>query len=144
MTSGDKTYKGWYISLNNSDAAGDYGEKLLSNPTIFKGVLLFSTYTPKNSCTIDGDANIYAIDFNNSGTCLSGAGLFSTVRSEKIGSGVTSAPIVSYTPNLQSADVFISTSETASNGSLTQRIDLGSLFKFPKSKLLYWHDMRVQ
>jgi Tfp pilus tip-associated adhesin PilY1 len=151
MTSSDNIYKGFYINLNNTDKAGDNGEKILANATIFNGALLFSTYVPKDACLLDGDAYMDIIDFNNSnytsggGTGISGNGMFTgNARFENVGTGVTSPPIVSYNPNLQSADVFISTSQTNSDGSLTQRIDLGTMFQFKKSKLLYWHDMRVQ
>jgi Tfp pilus tip-associated adhesin PilY1 len=147
-TGADTSYKGFYINLNHTDAKNDYGEKMMANPTIFEGVLFFSTYLPIDACLLDGNAYIYAIDFNNSGTGVSGTGLLkdtdgNATRSLNVGTGVTSSPIVSYAPNLQGADVFISTSQS-STGSLTQKISLGNLFNFQKSKLLYWHDMRVQ
>jgi Tfp pilus assembly protein, tip-associated adhesin PilY1 len=148
-TGADKSKKGFYIRLTHTDAGGDNGEKIMANPTIFDGVLFFTTYVPKDACLLDGDAYVYVIDFENSKAGISGAGLLkdsngNAIRSLTVGTGVSSSPIVSYSPNLQGVDVFISTSQTNSSGSLTQKISLGNLFNFQKSKLLYWHDMRVQ
>ncbi|MFK0573907.1 pilus assembly protein [Endozoicomonas sp.] len=63
---------GWYLRL------GGTGEKILSQPTAYDGVLLFTTFTPVagsssgSSCTPPGGGNsyLYAVNIENAGSVI--------------------------------------------------------------------------
>jgi len=100
-----ETSKGWYIRLENP------GEKVTSSPTVFAGVVYFTTYTPgepgvvsEDPCMVStarGTARLYAVDYltgvsvyNWSEEVEMGAELGKLDRSKVIGSGIPSAPVV--------------------------------------------------
>jgi type IV pilus assembly protein PilY1 len=101
--------KGWFIKLENS------GEKVVSSPRIYGGVVYFTTYTPGQgevsadpceASTANGAARLYAVDFktgaavhNFSATAeTDGAGntvaLGKLDRSTVIGTAIPSAPVI--------------------------------------------------
>jgi len=54
------TEQGWFINLT-----GD-GEKMLAEPTVFGGVVYFTTYTPPSAsdpCAQGGTASLYGVDY---------------------------------------------------------------------------------
>lgn len=143
----DIAKKGWYINLEagadpaDTTACSACGEKIVADPAIAKGVVLFTTYTPKSVCATDGIARIYALHF------LSGRGLYteSGDRSYAYGRGIPSAPIVSLNPGLTRLDIYASSSMGGGTGSGSLTKQLKSPFPAdPKPRLRYWRDMRIQ
>jgi Tfp pilus tip-associated adhesin PilY1 len=85
--------KGWYIQLARS-------EKVLSKPAVFSNLLYFTTYTyaTTDECNQTGEASLYIVEY------LSGGGALvlddyvagrPSARSERIGEGIPSAPVIS-------------------------------------------------
>jgi Tfp pilus tip-associated adhesin PilY1 len=135
--SSSSTKQGWYINLSGS------GEKVLAEPTVFGGVVYFTTYTPptgSDPCSQAGDASLYALDYT------SGAGEFSDgSRSMSIGSGIPSAPIISMKPGgSASADLYVTTSGGSGEGASTARVNFNPPGVANKSNMLYWKDKRIQ
>jgi type IV pilus assembly protein PilY1 len=94
---------GWYITLLNP------GEKVVSSPVVYNGIVYFTTYTPNqtsNSCS-EGYAQLYALNYTNGGgevaTNSAGVSILGTSQSPTgtgqqsaiIGSGTPSAPVIS-------------------------------------------------
>jgi hypothetical protein len=82
------TKDGWHIQL------GGKGEKVLANPTVFGGVVYFTTYTPESAggdlCEQAGHAKLYGVSY------IEGAGTFTGGdRSAYLGKGIASAPLIS-------------------------------------------------
>jgi Tfp pilus tip-associated adhesin PilY1 len=130
----DATNKGWYINL----AAG---EKELSDPTVFRGVVYFTTYLPSTTaslCDKSGSSNLYAVDF------VTGAGLFtSSVRFTNIGQGLATNVIVSMNSD-GGIDIYGSTSVVPAGEAHTQKLTTPPIANLNKTNLLFWRDMRVQ
>ncbi|MHB1679130.1 MAG: pilus assembly protein [bacterium] len=93
---------GWYITLSP-------GEKVTSAPTVYDGIVYFTTFTPssvQNACGY-GTSNLYAVSYLNGGgtilvstsgtiTIINNAAASSgAAQSTFIGSGVASAPVIS-------------------------------------------------
>jgi type IV pilus assembly protein PilY1 len=89
--------KGWYIQLAEA-------EKVLAKPAVFYNLLYFTTYThiSTDECKTTGKATLYKVEY------LSGGGAYvldyylqgtPSKRSEEIGDGIPSAPVISV--NLQ-------------------------------------------
>ena len=108
----EDTANGWYISLNSG------GEKMLSDPTVFGGMLLFTTYLPyagTNPCVSAGTAYLYAVAmqqvFVAGATYNTGAGLLdSGARSVSLGSGIASAPTIAQSSPGVTSSLFVSIS----------------------------------
>jgi len=94
-----ESFYGWYYDL-------PVGEKVLAKNTVYKGVLLFTTFTPdvnSDLCsTIGGSANLFAMDY------LTGDGAYDrdsdgdvdlNDRVVNIGGGIPSAPSISLSAN---------------------------------------------
>ncbi|MHB8232533.1 MAG: pilus assembly protein [bacterium] len=94
---------GWYITLPNP------GEKIVSSPIVYNGIIYFTTYTPNqtaNSCS-EGYAQLYALNYtngggevvsNSAGVSILGASQTPTGKGQQsaiIGLGTPSAPVVS-------------------------------------------------
>ena len=133
--SSTSTKDGWYINLTGS------GQKILAEPTVFQGILYFTTFNPANAndpCEQGGEASLWAVDYK------SGAGKFtSNARSTAIGSGIPSAPVVSLNP-YGGTNIYASTSEGTGDAAHTKNIAPPSSDNFNRGNLLYWRDMRVQ
>ena len=103
------TQKGWFIRLQNA------GEKVVSSPRVYGGVVYFTTYTPGQgeispdpceASTANGAARLYAVDFktgaavHNFSTTAETDGAGNTValgkldRSTVIGTAIPSAPVI--------------------------------------------------
>jgi type IV pilus assembly protein PilY1 len=103
------TKKGWFILLENA------GEKVVSSPRVYGGVVYFTTYTPGQgevsadpceASTANGTARLYAVDFKTGGavhnfsTTVEKDGEDKTValgkrdRSTVIGTAIPSAPVI--------------------------------------------------
>jgi len=129
---------GWYFNLPGQ------GIKILADPTVFNGVVYFTAYTPGNAndpCAKGGQADLYAMDYKT------GQGMFgNNARSENIGEGIPSAPVVSLNP-YGGTDIYVSTSEisgTNNDTAHTQKQDAPTGQNFNKTNLLFWRDMRLQ
>jgi hypothetical protein len=146
ITSTGKTYDnttsskdGYYINL----AGG--GEKILSDPTVFGGVVYFATYTPpaNKPCEQTGDATLYAIAYTSGTGQFPGGG-----RSMSVGSGIPSAPVVSLKPGSSNVpDLYITTSGTGAAGdntAKTQRVNFDVPGVGNRTNMLYWRDQRIQ
>jgi type IV pilus assembly protein PilY1 len=101
--------KGWFIRLQN------LGEKVVSSPRVYGGVVYFTTYTPGQgeisadpceASTANGTARLYAVDFKTGGAVHdfsttaetdgngNTAALGKLDRSTAIGTAIPSAPVI--------------------------------------------------
>jgi type IV pilus assembly protein PilY1 len=130
------TNQGYYINLSGS------GQKVLSDPTIFGGVVYFTTYNAAsggNLCDQGGDADIFALSYT------SGAGAFSGgARSMSLGSGIASAPVVSMGPGSTSADLYVTVSGGGGSTGSTFRLNFTPPGVANRTNVLYWRDQRLQ
>lgn len=131
------TKKGWYINLSGS------GEKVLAEPTVFGGVVYFTTYTPASGndpCSQAGAGTLYGLNY------MTGAGIFaSNSRTMSLGTGIPSAPIISMKPgNAASADLYVTQSGGSGTGASTQRAPFEPPGVANRANMLYWRDKRVQ
>ncbi len=128
--------QGWYVNLAGS------GEKILGDPTVFGGVVYFTTYTPStggNPCDQAGSAKLYALDF----TC--GGGMISGARSIDIGTGIASAPVISLRPGSGTPDLFVTVSGGAGQDAQTgPPPNVNPPGVASRTNLLFWRDRRVQ
>lgn len=129
---------GWYINFTGQ------GEKVLAEPTVFGGVVYFTTFVPDQSgdpCSYGGDANLYAVD------SITGEGVFSDEgdRSVSIGTGIPMAPVISLKPGTAlSPDLYVTTSAGSSGGEVnTQKIDFDPPTLANRTNLLFWKDNRL-
>ena len=95
------TKHGWYININ---IAGS-GEKILSDATVFGGVVYFTTYVPPSGadpCSQAGEAKLWGVELHNRRRCINspgGAPVGTTPsRSMSIGTGIATTPVVSFKP----------------------------------------------
>ena len=159
------TGSGWYINFAGS------GQKMLADPTVFGGIVMFTTYTPDPTsppCNRVGTANLYAMAMMQvaiSGyTYNPGAGVLSTpsrasstaggARSVTLGSGIAKEPVVSQKPaGGGSTDLYISVSGAVGEAgtNIVTDLQLGSVpltarlqTTAPSSQLLHWKDRRIQ
>jgi type IV pilus assembly protein PilY1 len=127
---------GWYINL-----AGQ-GEKILAEPTVFGGVVYFTSFTPDQSgdpCTYGGDAKLYGVNYVTGGGKMTEEG----DRSMDIGSGIATAPTISLKPGSGvSADLYVTTS--GGPGGRTQRVNFNPPSLANKTNMLFWLDRRLQ
>ncbi|MGD0623158.1 MAG: PilC/PilY family type IV pilus protein [Thermodesulfobacteriota bacterium] len=164
-TYSDPSKNGWYITLAGT------GEKDLADPTVFGGIVMFTTYTPdtsdSNPCSRVGAAKLYGIAMMQvpiSGYKYDpGAGVLSTpsspsstaggARSVTLGTGMAKEPVVSQKPAPGGAtDLYISVSGGIGVGtSIVSDVQLGSTpltdrlkTTAPSTQILHWKDGRVQ
>lgn len=161
------TSRGWSITL------GSGGEKMLSDPTVFGGVLLFTTYAPyagSNPCIKTGTSLLYALAMQKMSiggkAYNTGAGLLtdpggSTTRSVSLGLGIASTPIISQRSGGGTPDIFVSvsggikedgTTTTTQPTQIKSNADLNAASPLiqrlaqtaPYPQLLHWKDGRIQ
>lgn len=145
-TDASASNKGYYISLPGT------GEKILSDATVFGGILYFTTYTPptasSTTCNQEGNASLYAISYTSGAGAFSGSG--SASRSKTIGTGIPSAPVISMKPGGSSvADLYVTVSsgfvsDGTSTGKNTGRVNFNPPGMSNRTNILYWKDMRIQ
>ncbi len=143
---------GWYINLSTnpltiSDPGGytinnPVGEKMISAPALFGGMLLFPTYLPQQgedtACGQAGHSFLYKLDY------LTGSGKADDGhRVDYMGIGTASGPTFSYQPGYGSVDIYGTVSGGAGTSARTQ-----SLGKAPSTSsitnILYWKDRRLK
>ncbi|MFA5323478.1 MAG: PilC/PilY family type IV pilus protein, partial [Smithella sp.] len=145
ITSEGSTYSGtgygWYINLTGT------GEKMLAEPTVFGGVVYFTTYTPpsgNNPCAQGGTASLYGVNY------ITGAGAIDNggdedVRSITIGTGIPSAPVVSMRPgNDPTPDLYVTTSGGGGISGETARINFDPRSMSNRTNIIFWKDTRIE
>lgn len=131
----NSTNQGYFITLPGT------GEKILADPTVFGGVVYFTTFTPAtstNSCDQGGSAYLYAIGYT------SGAGAFPGGRSMSIGIGIPSAPVISQKPGGGGSDIYVTTSGGGGISGGTQKVPFSPPGGATRTDILYWKDQRIQ
>jgi Tfp pilus tip-associated adhesin PilY1 len=130
------TYAGFRTQLSTS-------EKDLADPTVFGGVVYFTTFTPSNTtdpCDQGGDAKLYAINYTTGGGVLTGG-----AKSMNIGTGIPSAPVLSLKPGTGgTADLYVTVSGGGGIGASTTRINFNPPGAINRANMLYWRDQRIQ
>jgi Tfp pilus tip-associated adhesin PilY1 len=130
---------GYYINLSGQ------GEKMLSDPTVFGGVVYFTTYTPPKGtdpCEQGGEASLYGLNFKTGAGALP---ITDSPRSMSIGSGIPSAPVVSLKPSGGTTpDLYITASGGGGIGAQTQRANINPPGMANRTNMLYWKDKRVE
>ena len=127
---------GWYVVL------GGRGEKILASPTVFGGVVYFTTYTPESGgdpCEQAGTARLYGL------SCTDGTGaLAGGSRQRVLGKGIPSSPMISGGSKPGTGGMFGSVSGGSNAGA--------GLWKGPptlkwperRTHLLQWRDGRIR
>ncbi len=144
ITSAGSTYDtssttkvGYYINLSGS------GEKILADPTVFGGVAYFTSYVPasgNNPCDQGGASYLYAINMVTGGPVFS-----SGSRSMSVGSGISSAPIISMRPGGSSmSDLYVTVSGGSGTSANTTRINFNPPGVSNRTNILYWKDKRLE
>ncbi|MEN6317787.1 MAG: PilC/PilY family type IV pilus protein [Syntrophaceae bacterium] len=133
----NSTKQGYYMNLSGS------GQKILADPTVFGGVVYFTTYDPAsggNLCDQGGAASIFGLRYT------SGAGVFSGgARSLSLGTGIASAPIVSMGPGSSGgADLYVTVSGGGGSSGSTFRLNFNPPGPSNRTNILYWKDQRLQ
>jgi hypothetical protein len=153
------SYPGWFISLGS-------GEKALTDPSVFAGMLTWTTFNPATAsgCFRTGTGQLYALAIMpvlvGGVTYQVGAGLLATstgnvvgTRSVALGAGISQTPVYSIRPRGTGAtDSFISSSGGAGVDSSTQSSGAmaDSPYKrrlqaaVPSTQVLHWWDQRVR
>jgi len=118
------------------------GEKILADPTVFGGVVYFTSYTPPSGsdpCAQGGTATLNAINF------ATGAGaLPNGDRSMTIGTGIPTSPVISLPPGSGAPDLYVTTSGGGGTSASTQKVNITPPGAVNRTNLLYWKDMRIQ
>ncbi|HOI75130.1 MAG TPA: PilC/PilY family type IV pilus protein [Syntrophales bacterium] len=134
------TKKGWYINL-----AGQ-GEKMLADPTVYGGVVYFTSYTPpigSDLCSQAGTAKLYGVNYTTGGAALTTS--TGTARSVTLGVGIPSAPVISLKPGSSPVpDLYVTVSGGAGTGASTMRADINPVSPSNRTNMLYWRDRRLQ
>ena len=135
VQSGEVTNKqGWYINMTGQ------GEKILNPPTVFGGVVYFTTYTPSQSadpCEAGGSSTIYAVGYTSAAGQLSGDS-----RTLSLGDGIASTPIVSISRDPSTGQLSGSVFVNTSTGGL-QNANVNPNIPSSLVDYIYWKDMRI-
>jgi hypothetical protein len=150
------TKRGWYMNL----AGG--GEKVLADPTIFGGIVYFTSYTPDQSgdpCNQAGTARLYGVALMRTIiagiTYDSGAGVLSPpadpqstsggARNIVVGVGIPTSPVLSYKPSgVLPPDIYITASGGSGMNARTTRVNFDPPTLVNRTNILSWKDQRVQ
>ena len=125
------------------------GEKMLAEPTIFGGVVYFTTFTPavgNDPCSQGGTASLYGINYKTGAGALVIPGSTATPpRSTVIGTGIPSAPVISLKPGGGTTpDLYVTTSGGGGTGAQTQRANVNPPGLANRTNMLFWKDKRVE
>jgi hypothetical protein len=135
----DPAKSGWVIAM----AGG--GEKVLAEPTVFGGVVYFTSYIPpegSDPCSQAGRSLLYGITYNTGGgTFDSGS---AKVRSMVLGGGMATSPVVSFNPHTHQPDLYVTLSGGGGTGASTIRAPVTPGNFSNRTNILYWRDRRVQ
>ncbi len=137
------TKVGYRIQLNGS------GQKILAEPTIFGGVVYYTSFTPGNSsdpCEQAGTATLSCVSY----TTGAGACGDSNIRSMTVGTGIASAPIVSIKPGGGTgtggsiADLYVTVSGGGLTSASTLKVNMNVKGVSNMTNMLFWKDKRVK
>lgn len=134
----DPRNNGWVITLNTGA-----GEKMLADPTVFRGVLYFTTYVPDPASTLcnkTGDSYLYAVDY------VTGKGKFldnddNAIRKMMVGDGIATAPIVSLNP-YGGTDIYAGFSSSDEEAH-TKKLKTPDIADLNRTNLMFWRDLRL-
>ncbi|MEQ8180909.1 MAG: PilC/PilY family type IV pilus protein [Smithellaceae bacterium] len=118
------------------------GEKILADPTVFGGVVYFTSYTPpsgSNPCAQGGTAALNALFFTTGAGALPNGD-----RSMTIGTGIPTSPVISLPPGSGAPDLYVTTSGGGGTSASTQKVPITPPGAVNRTNLLYWKDMRIQ
>jgi hypothetical protein len=136
----DTSKYGYYMNL-----AGQ-GEKMLADPTVFGGLVYFTTFIPSQGnsdpCAAGGTASLYGLNYTTGGGALP---LTGTPRSMVVGTGISSAPVISLKPSGGLVpDLYVTTSGSGTTGAQTMRVNINPPGMSNRTNMLYWKDKRVE
>jgi hypothetical protein len=138
----DLSKYGYYINL-----AGQ-GEKMLAEPTVFGGLVYFTTFIPAHGndpCAQGGTASLYGLKYTTGGGALPVAGADPPPRTMVLGTGIPSAPVISLKPGGGTTpDLYVTTSGGGGIGAQTQRVNINPPGMANRTNLLFWRDRRVE
>jgi len=124
---------------------------MLAEPTVFGGVVYFTTYTPpagNDPCAQGGTAKLYGINYTTGAGALNivGAEPSETLpRAMTIGTGIPSAPVVSMKPGSNpTPDLYVTTSGGGGIDGQTQRANITSQSLINRTNILFWRDTRIE
>ncbi len=145
ITSDGSTYagsaQGWYINLTGM------GEKMLAEPTVFGGVVYFTSYTPPHGndpCAQGGEAKLFGVNYTTGGGAIDTGGE-APVRSMTIGVGIPSAPVVSLRPgNDPTPDLYVTTSGGGGISAETARVNMNPRGLANRTNIIFWRDTRIE
>jgi Tfp pilus tip-associated adhesin PilY1 len=154
----ETTRNGWYLNFSGQ-------ERVLSDATVFNGIVFFTSYTPptsENLCGATGTAALYGIAMMplsiGAGTYDPGKGVFSEAGQRRIelGAGIPSAPVISLKPvdvrgvAGSNPDVYVAVSGGGgSPAEIKSSADISALRdamtgSAPTPSIIHWRDLRVQ
>jgi Tfp pilus tip-associated adhesin PilY1 len=143
ITSSSQTYDG--SKQGYSILMTGQGEKILSDPVVFGGVVYFTTFTPASGsdpCAQGGTSRLYGVNYLSGSGALTGGARTTTLS----GTGIASSPIVSINPNSGQPDLYLTISGGGGVDSPGVTRPTAASLSLPsnKSKMLFWRDRRVQ
>jgi Tfp pilus tip-associated adhesin PilY1 len=142
ISSGWKLVLGSIGSTSGVDTASHAGEKVLSDPVVFNGVVYFTTYAANSSspCTSGGTSRLYGLGYQTGGAGLAPVtgetpvGLNTMVsRHVYTTLGVASSPTLSINPS-GSSSIFVGFSGVAGGAGTVKEIQVQSPPKYKTIK----------
>ncbi len=151
----ETTRNGWYLNLTGQ-------ERVISDATVFNGIVFFTSYTPPDTedlCGATGIGALYGVAMMplsiGAGTYDPGKGVFSVAGQRRIelGAGIASAPVISLRPvdvKGGTPDVYLAVSGGAGTpAAIKSSSDISSLKDAmagsePAPSIIHWRDLRVQ
>ena len=134
--------KGWFIRL---EKAGKQLEKVLAKPAVFNRLVYFTTYTYTESadlCAVAGTSKEYVVEYLSGGGALNVDEMsdilnppadFVYKRSQQIGSGAPSSPVITVNRKGKASVIIGTTSGQISSG--------GAFSLTTNSEILFWREV---
>ncbi len=107
-----------------------------------------ATFTPEqsnNPCRQGGEAKLYGLGATSGAGALAIPGVTDPPRSMSIGTGISSAPVVSLKPgSAGTPDLYVTTSGGGNTGAQTQRVNINPPSQANRTNMLFWKDRRIE